>query len=587
LRAAAAAIVVAATAGPLETAQASPVEGLPVTPGHTISVSHETDFVGAYGYAPGQPLKIEVYRGERNIAHVSAQAVVTGRGGGLEVNRGTTGIAVPGDCWAQITADIQPYDRIEVTDSQGIKEAVLVDDIRVTTGPVLAPDASVTLSGHARSAATGAAIPVARLRGEARGDGELRAAPAFTAGDRGVTGSFRAGFSAVQQPAYGVTRGAEGVADVASAIVAGEHAIGFANATETQMADIGGQTGPASGCEAAPAAGTNAATSLDDAIVTRESGDLTITGTAAFDVERVDLRVSDGQHEPLASGTGDLVAAPRAPAPAARAWSVTVPERSLDTLAQDATLTITPTFIGGTPASGAPPVLSVRRDIVAPRAPVSTPGPGEIEPGGEVAVRAEAGATIHFTTDGSQPLPSSPTFDLPLALDAPTTLKAIAIDAAGNMSTVAKLSFSMSASPVGNPAPGSDRPSGRPETPIGAAIPALGATAASTLRVGGVSASASRMSLRAARRLGVVARFVVPAGARVVDARLVRLGAGGGRRTVARLLMAAAPGRRMLARFTGRDVRRRLASGHYVLEVRAGEARGRVGLAATAELGIA
>jgi hypothetical protein len=43
----------------------------------------------------------------------------------------------------------------------------------------------------------------------------------------------------------------------------------------------------------------------------------------------------------------------------------------------------------------------------------------------------------------------------------------------------------------------------------------------------------------------------------------------------------------MLARFTGRDVRRRLASGHYVLEVRAGEARGRVGLAATAELGIA
>jgi hypothetical protein len=581
-----AATLVAGVAGLTGTARASPVDGLPVSRGHVISVSHETDFVGAYGYAPGEPLKIEVYRGEHNIAHVSAHAVQTAQGGGLEVNRGPSGIAVPGDCWEQITADIQPYDRVEVTDSKGIKEAILVDDVRVSTGPARQQDASVALGGHARSAATGDAIAVGLLRGEARADGGLRAAPAFAPGEAGVTGSFRAGFSSTQQPAYGVTRDDRGVADVASAILAGDHTIGIATATERQMADAGGRTGPVRGCEAAPAAGTNAATSLDDAIVTKDSGDLTITGTAAFDVERVEVRVSDGRHAPHASGTGDLVAAPLAPAHAARAWSVTVPERALDSLAQDATLTITAAFVGGTPAPTAAPVLRVRRDIVAPRAPVSTPGPGAIEPGAEVSVRAEAGATVHYTTDGSGPLPSSPTFDLPVAVDATATLKAIAIDPAGNMSPVATLGFTVRGPAGRGPASEGEGPGARSAPPIAAAIPALGAATGSALRVGGVSTSARRMSRHAARRLGVVARFVVPAGAKVVEARLVRLAAAGRRHTLAIEPMTAVPGTRMFARFTTRDARRKLAPGRYVVEVRAGEASAPLGLAATTALHI-
>ncbi len=94
------------------------------------------------------------------------------------------------------------------------------------------------------------------------------------------------------------------------------------------------------------------------------------------------------------------------------------------------------------------------------------------------------------------------------------------------------------------------------------------------------------MSRHAAHRLGVVARFVVPAGAKVVEARLVRLGAAGSRRTLAIEPMTAVPGARMLARFTSRDARRKLAPGRYVVEVRAGEAPGRLGLAATTALRI-
>jgi hypothetical protein len=265
---------------------------------------------------------------------------------------------------------------------------------------------------------------------------------------------------------------------------------------------------------------------------------------------------------------------------------VTVPERALHALAEDGTLTITPAFVGGAPAAGAPPVLKVRRDIVAPRAPVFTPGRGRLEPGADVSVRAEAGATVRFTTDGSQPLPSSSTFDLPVPIDARTTLKAIAIDPAGNSSPVATLAFGVRAPAARRPAPGGERSDGRPQAPIGAAIPALGATAASTPGVGGVSTNATRMSRRAARRLGVVARFVVPAGAQVVEARLVRVGAGGSSRTVARELMGAVPGRRTLARFTARSVRRELAPGRYVIEVRAGERPARLGPAATTALRI-
>jgi hypothetical protein len=55
---------------------------------------------------------------------------------------------------------------------------------------------------------------------------------------------------------------------------------------------------------------------------------------------------------------------------------------------------------------------------------------------------------------------------------------------------------------------------------------------------------------------------------------------------VTKELVAAVPGRRALARFTGRDVRRMLAPGRYALEVRAGKARGGLGLAATTALRI-
>ena len=75
------------------------------------------------------------------------------------------------------------------------------------------------------------------------------------------------------------------------------------------------------------------------------------------------------------------------------------------------------------------------------------------------------------------------------------------------------------------------------------------------------------MTVRAARRRGVVARFVTPRGAAVVRAVLVR-GSGSRRVVVARRAIVARPGRRQAARFTGATVRRALRPGRYAVEIR-------------------
>ena len=86
-------------------AGASPTAPGSVRPGHNVGVFHEIDFVSAFGHTAGEPLTIEVFRGDARIARVTAPALASV--GGLEVNHGPTGVAVAGDCWPQRTPDIR------------------------------------------------------------------------------------------------------------------------------------------------------------------------------------------------------------------------------------------------------------------------------------------------------------------------------------------------------------------------------------------------------------------------------------------------------------------------------------------------
>jgi hypothetical protein len=103
--------------------------------------------------------------------------------------------------------------------------------------------------------------------------------------------------------------------------------------------------------------------------------------------------------------------------------------------------------------------------------------------------------------------------------------------------------------------------------PAGSAPPA-----AVPPRLTGVRATA-QLSLAAARRTGIRASFVVPAGARVVRVWLSRRGTT----TFVKLLKAGSPGTRQTVRLAGADLGRRLRRGSYRISVAAGPSTSSLG----------
>jgi hypothetical protein len=569
-----------------------------VRPSHNVSVFHEIDFVAAFGHQVGRPLTVEVFRGGHRIGRATGPALSTPEGGGLEVNHGPVGLPLPGDCWLQRTPDIRPFDRIVVTDADGGQDAVLVDDIAYDAGqPVEDANGDITLSGHARTA-LGAPISAATLEGEFRLTSRLRGGPATIEETDAATGGFRA----VYTDPYFMERNREGSTpeQIRLALLdpAAEHTIGFGHldpfATgETQIADLGGVPGPAPGCGVAPAAGSNAATATDNDVVGPDSGDLVVGGTALAGVTEVALEVSDGVTT-ITRTTADLAAAPGAPAAADRAWSLTVDRGALDAFAPETTLTLTPSFTGAAPATAG--ALQVRKDVAPPAPPTADVPPGRHVEAPSVRLSGEPGARIFFTVDGTTPTTASLDYVGPIEVASDTTLRAIAVDAAGNVSPVAELAFTIRApgSGSGTP-PGSGAPPAAPRVVVlgvvdaRSAVPVIGSIApadsAVTLRVRGLRAP-GRVTTTRARRRGVVASFVTPSGAGYARVRLYRLG-GGQRRLLATRVLAATPGQRQTARFTSAGIRRRLTAGRYAVEVRTGPSLASLGPAAIAPVRVA
>jgi OmpA-OmpF porin, OOP family len=88
----------------------------------------------------------------------------------------------------------------------------------------------------------------------------------------------------------------------------------------------------------------------------------------------------------------------------------------------------------------APPVVAAAKPAPAPAPPPApapkepamavtfSPAPGTYESAQSVALTSDTpGATIHYTTDGSTPGASSPTYSGPITVDQTTTLRAIAM----------------------------------------------------------------------------------------------------------------------------------------------------------------
>ena len=571
-----------------------------VRPGKNLLLVHNTDFVGAFGYAAGSPVRVEVVRGGHVIGAASAPAAQTVDGPGLEVNHGPLGAAQPGDCWENYTPDVRPGDKIVVTGDGG-QDVVYVDDIEITRG-AYTPSAEeidadpslqatdVVIEGRARHAG-GAPIALAALdSAEVRGDaGKTRAVPNVPlvrlgdpAGDR-----WRAIYRA---PGYGIFRGS---GDRFS-LLAGDHAIGYGHAPVpplpvAQLVDgVGSGGGPALGCEASPAAPASAVTTLSDQVVNIASGDLTVSGVVAPGVLDVAVTLDDGPagRDPLVLPVAADRMSPHATGATSGSWSIDVARTQLQSLV-DGTVSITAAFDGG----AGPNTVTLRKDVVAPAAIVATPAPGTYAERQFVTLgTGDAGDTIRYTRDGTAPTPASLQAGGSISVSNSQTITAQATDAAGNVGAAKELAYSIEpVAPVAPVAPGG----------AGAAAPTASGALATTAPVGGPAVAAVASAAAPARLLSLVTtarvkrsaaargglRLVMRLGARssVVQIRVYRRSARG-RVLISSGLRAPATGGVYRVWLRHKALRGALKVGSYEVQVTPGPSRSELGRASTVRL---
>jgi hypothetical protein len=306
---------------------------------------------------------------------------------------------------------------------------------------------------------------------------------------------------------------------------------------ETSEFAVGETPGPIAPCTApyAPDAPTGA--DHDPVSAATAGADLVVSGKAQPGVTAVTATVSDAAGRAIT----------RAATLAGTTWSATFPGAGVSGLA-DGALTVTGAYkIAAGTFHGA--TWSLAKDTVAPDAPTASVPAGAYGSAQSVALSAESGATIRYTTDGSAPTATSPPAKGPVGVTSSETLKAMAVDAAGNTSPVASFAYTIAPAVAG---------------PVRAARSLLRLEA---LRVG------RHLRLGAAHRHGIHVTFTVPRGAKVVALRLVRRG-----RTITRVLRHVRGNRLMTVVLPRtRAGRRSLRRGVYRVEVRPGASKDDLG----------
>lgn len=426
-------------------ASASLPEPDSVRPKHNISVFHNSDFVGVFGYPVGQRLTVDVYRGPHRIATAFGLAAQTPEGGGLEINHGPAGTAAQGDCWEGCTPDILPGDKIVVTDSTGT-DTVLVDDIAITKGPT--DDTStpspydVILEGKA-SYADGTPVPESTLMGEMRNDGAgFRAVPNTIERVPGTTDGWRAIYTYPYKSTK--SEGLPTVEEKKRAILTGDHEIGYGHAEllpslETQIVEFPAAAGgPALDCgnPASPHYApkeANAVTTSDDRAVNRASGTLTLGGTAMADTTAVSVVLND---EDPATPDVSVETTGLSGNYEEKGWSVSFTREQLVSLT-DGKLTATGSYSLAEGGSTTGAEMTLRKDLVAPKLK-ATPGPKTANGPLGVALKSDGGERIRYTTDGSLPDRFSKVYrGTPIELTRTATIRTSATDAAGNRADAA------------------------------------------------------------------------------------------------------------------------------------------------------
>lgn len=564
-------------------AAASPPPGGSVLPQRHIMVVHNIDLVAAFGYPSGETLRLEVRRGGIPIARVVAPVYAAEVGFGLEVNHGPEGPVRPGDCFEPVTPDVRPGDLVEAatasdptSKSRALIDDILIDDVAEDGDGLDSEDVLVT--GTARFA-NGAEIP-----GEALDSGAWRIGTARGAGPLVATdgnGHFTARYEAPNYKGAGVTS-KDAVINQAT------HEMGYGRVEpplprEIQLVDGVGEANGPFGVPGEPgscpgrASDQNDITVADDPVVNLDSGALNLSGPADNTTSGVMVTLEDAD--------GTSVTAPFVhleQGAAGKAWDAQFTRQQLATL-DDGTLTATATFAG----SGAQATRPVPKDTLAPAPPTATPDSGSYVGEQFVTLNAEPGATIRFTIGAAEPI-TGETFGEAIRVSSDATIRAIAIDAAGNESGDVEFEYDIQPPAQGAGGGGAAGGAAGGETGRGGAPTDQGAGTvdASTLRVTGLR-TRSRIRLAGARRRGVLVSFVAPPGASVAQVELFRLGGAAQRaRPVGAVTVVLNRAGRHSVRLASRRMRRGLRPRQYRIVVRVGTSRNELGRGAATRVRI-
>jgi Chitobiase/beta-hexosaminidase C-terminal domain len=498
----------------------------------------------------------------RNGVTIAHGSVITDAAGDGAVNGGGTAA----DCWTDVTPDILPGDEIHVIGST-------FDDSMIVQGtsadmPVQVAPGTVVVHGTA-SDPQGNQLPASGL--EAR----VTSKTLFSDGKRvlraGTGQPFALSYDASTGPAWTATFSDLSAADVALALNPLESRGVFTNAAanESTISQNPAAPGPGAPCSA-PLLRDAATSSTPASVNIAHTGEDLVVSGVAQDASAVSVTLGDGATTLTESGT-------LTGAGSAQTWSATFPGGDVGGLRQG-TLTATPSFTtaGGT-IGGAP--LHILKDLQAPGAPVGSPSPaaGPFDAPQSVSLSvADTTAQIHWTNDGTTPDASSPVLahGAQIAVTASQTIRAIAIDPAGNAGAVSTLAYTIV------PRGGAGGTTTTGTTTIIQQVPFVvpliapnGAVAGN--RVASPARPAVRgLSVAVLRGHALRVTMRVGSGARVVRLRVLRASGGPALVTVVR----SAAGGRFTATLSSRALRA-LRRGSYVLEARAGASRAVLGAA--------
>jgi hypothetical protein len=517
-------------------------------------------------YPANTPLAVSLIRSGVTI---STATVTTDATGAAAINGGTA------DCWTGVTPDILPGDTVEVSGA-GFDDTTVVQGVTSERPVQTAPD-TVVVHGTAAGRPPASQLE-ARIIGSSaqafaiNGKRVLRAA---------VGQQFAIDYDGPTGDAWTATYPGLSASDVQLALNATDsRGVVLPSLNELTISQNPVLRGPQPPCTAPLARDAVTASSPSAVNIAHAGQDLVLSGVSQ-DASSVAVSLDD---EDPATAPVTATATP-APSTGTQTWSATIPGSAVSGLT-DGTLTASATFTKPT-ATLAGASLSILKDLSAPGAPSATPSPaaGPFASTQSVTLSdADQRATIHWTSDGSTPSASSPVLahGAAISVSASQTIKAVAIDPAGNVGPVATFAYTITSPASGGGAGG--RNSTAPATttiiqqiplllPFAPAQGVLGARVSRALSVHGLSVAVLRgHALRVGMRLD--------SGTRVVRLRVFRARKGrpAGDALISTVRLPVASGRYTVT-LRNRALRR-LRAGRYVLVAQAGASRSALGVSA-------